>query len=398
MRRRFHLHLPGLLFVALTIFVGFAAANRPNNLVVWAFGGLLALILVSGVISGSMMLRVRVSRLDTRRAAVGEPFEIRYLISNTSTWRAAYAIRVDEILEYEQRSNSPMITSPAYAWSVRVGPGESQVCDVLVWPERRGVMMLDRVRMTSFFPFGLMGRSVEIDQSQRVLVQPRVHPVRPWVLRTAVEGELGGIRLSRAPGPGEDFYSVREFRPGDSVRHIAWKRLGRSEDLLVVQRSSSAPPRVRIFLDLTIARDQLRFDPASGLTAEDLEERAIVMAASLVSAADQEGHEFGLTIFGFGDRPIPLRRGYWHRERVMATLAAIDLSQERTDPPLHVADDDERAAIIVIHAGRVETRRAPERAWHWSAGRIEELLEMSEPPSRNGAEQPTSAPLRRAPA
>ena len=197
-------------------------------------------------------------------------------------------------------------------------------------------------------------------------------------MQSIATGELGGFGVSRQPGPGEDFYSVREFRPGDSVRHIAWKRLGRSDDLLVVQRSSSAPPRVRIFLDLTTPQEELRFDPSSGVTAEDLEERAIIMAASLIAEADKAGHEFGLTVFGMGDRPIPLRRGYWHRERVMATLAAIDLSRERTEPPLHVADDDERAAIIVIHAGRVDTRRAPERAWHWSAGRIEELLDLSD--------------------
>ena len=109
MRRRFHLNLPGLLFVGLTLFVGFAAANRPNNLVVWTFGALLSLILVSGVISGSMMVRLRLTRLETGRAAVGDPLEIRYQISNHSSFRSAFALRIDEILrDPGSRGGMPM--------------------------------------------------------------------------------------------------------------------------------------------------------------------------------------------------------------------------------------------------------------------------------------------------
>ena len=398
MRRRFHLHLPGLLFVALTLFVGFAAANRPNNLVVWSFGALLSLILVSGIISGSMMVRLRLSRLETRRAAVGEPFEIRYLLRNTSRIRSAFAIRIDEMLPADTGNAAPFITEPAHAWSIRVAPGEEQVCDVVFWPRRRGVMNLQQVRLTSFFPFGLVGRSVEFSLPQRILVQPRVHEVRRDLLREAVVGELGGIRLSRLPGPGEDFYSVREFKPGDSIRQVAWKRLGASEELLVIQRSSSAPPRVRIVLDLTIPQRALRYAPELELSAEDLEERAITMAASLIAAADKAGHEYGLSIIGFEDRAVPMRRGYWHRERLMATLAEIDLSRPRKDVETPFVSDEERSAVIVIHPGRIDTRRAPQRALHWTATRIEDVLDLGDSPLQPRAAEDPPAPLMEVPA
>ena len=376
MRRRFHLNLPGLLFVGLTLFVGFAAANRPNNLVVWTFGALLSLILVSGVISGSMMVRLRLTRLETGRAAVGDPLEIRYQISNNSSFRSAFALRIDEILrDPGSRGGMPM-AQPGHGWTIRVAPGERQVCDAVLWPTRRGVMHLDRIRLSSFFPFGLMGRSLEFTVPQRILVHPTVHPVRSDILRAAVAGELGGIRLSRLPGPGEDFYSVREFKPGDSIRQIAWKRVGPSDEPVVIQRSSSAPPRVRIILDLSTPPEGIRFEAVPGLSADDLEERAITMAASLVAEADRCGHEYGLTVLGFQGATIPMRRGYWHRERLMATLAEIDLACPRIEASPSSALEEERAADIVVHPGRIDTRRAPDRALHWTATRIEDVLEM----------------------
>lgn len=393
MKRRFHLHLPGLLFVALTLFVGFAAANRPNNLVVLAFGALLAFILVSGVISGSMMVRLRLVRLETRRAVVGEPFEIRYNLTNASRLRSAFAIRIDEVTPTDgiERGSGPR--QPAPGWSIRIGPGETQVCDSVLWPRRRGVLRLDRVRMKSFFPFGLVGRSLELSLPESVLVHPRVHPVRPSLIRSAARGEFGGIRMSRQPGTGEDFYSVREFRPGDSVRHIAWKRRGISDELLVVQRSSSAPPRLMVRLDLSVEPDRLRFDPGLGLTAAELEERAITMAASVIDEAERLGHEYALIVSGLPVRPVPMRRGHWHRERLMSTLAGIDLSAPRTSDP-EARDPDERDhAVLVIHPGRIDTVGAPERAWHWTATRIEDLLDLEAAGDESApADAPAHAP------
>jgi len=391
MKRRFHLHLPGLLFVVLTISVGFAAANRPNNLVVWIFGAMLSLILVSGIISGSMMVRMRVSRLETRRAVVGSPLELRYLVANTSRFRSAFALRVDELIPARVRRG--FLSRIAHGWSIRIAPGEKQVCDLVLWPRKRGVMTLERVRLMSFFPFGLVGRSLEFRLPVRILVHPEIRPVRRALLREAALGEVGGIRLARRPGAGEDFYSVREFRPGDSIRQVAWKRLGSSDELLVVQRSSSAPPRIRVLLDLSQPPDRLRFDAARGVDAAGLEERAIMMAASVLVAADREGHEHGLTILGFEDRPIPMRRGYWHRERSLSTLAEIDLSRDRTTVSVDTLSGEERAAFIVIQPGRIDTRNSPPRAWHWSATRIEDLLDLEDEPESIATESARPSPV-----
>ena len=376
MKLRYHIHLSGFLFILLTILVGLAAAQRPNNLIVWGFGVLLAMILISGVIGASMMRGLTVRRLEIRRASAGEPLEIRYVVKNASRWRSAFAMRVKEVNRKGKMINFPMLVPPSHGWLTRVGPGETQICDAVFWPSARGVLALERIRLSTQFPFGFNDRALDYENTHEILVQPRLHPVRGELMRSIATGELGGFGMSRQPGPGEDFYSVREFKPGDSIRQIAWKRFGSTEDLLVIQRSVSAPPRLRVVLNLSRPQEKLRFDGEAGITADQLEERAITMAASLSAAAEKDGLEFGLSILGFDSASVPLRRGYWHRERVLTTLAKIDLSKPRGSSESDVLREEERSSLVVIHPARIDPRCAPDHALHWSATKINQLLDL----------------------
>ncbi len=84
--------------MVLTLLVGLAAAQRPNNLVVWGFGVLLAMILVSGVVSAKMVRTLRVTRLETRSASSGSPLMVKYLVENLSRKRSVFALRLGEVL------------------------------------------------------------------------------------------------------------------------------------------------------------------------------------------------------------------------------------------------------------------------------------------------------------
>ena len=77
----------------------------------------------------------------------------------------------------------------------------------------------------------------------------------------------------------------------------------------------------------------------------------------------------------------------------MSTLAGIDLSAPRTSDP-EARDPDERDhAVLVIHPGRIDTVGAPERAWHWTATRIEDLLDLEAAGDESApADAPAHAP------
>jgi uncharacterized protein (DUF58 family) len=394
-RRRYHLHLPGILYVVLTLFVGVAAANRPNNLLVWVFGAMLAGVLISGVVSGGMLMGVRAIRSDPRRAVVGEPLVVRYAISNRSRWWPAFNLHMEE-LPRPGRGKDPSsqaggrawqaAAQPAEGWVLHVGPDETVHGEIVFFPERRGRFVFESFRVWTTFPFGLVRKSVAFDQRTEFLVHPRVLPLRPDLLGALTRGGLGGFKLSSRPGPGEDYFGVREYRPGDSIRQIAWKRVALGQGIVSIERSSSTPPRLRVVLNLRTPTDRLRV-ATDGPNARELEERAIAIAASTVAMASSQGYEVGLTILGpaeradangrvpvAADRRSPIRRGHWHVEKLMSMLAAIDLDGERDEQAKLPDSDRDRAVIVAVHPDRAVPSIAPDGAWHFVATQMEKLL------------------------
>lgn len=370
-RRLYHVPLGGAAYIAVTILLGVASAYRPNNLLVWTFAAMLAGVIVSGVISGGMLVRLAVSRLEPRPGRVGEPLEVRYLVRHRARWWPLFDLSIEEApVPGPGGWSAAGRISPA--WLLHAGPGESAHVEALFMPTRRGRFRLESIRASSSFPFGLLRKSVVVRQSGEFLVFPRVRPLRPGVLRQLAPHGVGGVRTSRDAGPGEDFLGVREYRPGDSPRQIAWRRRAGLDDLATIERSTPSPPRVRVVLDLSRPTSALRVADGAPRSGRDLEEDAITLAASLLVAADREGYEYALQVLGVESPRPPLRRGHWHLQRLMAVLAGIDLDATRR--PLARGDREERAATVVIHVDRVELSADRPDAIHLSATRLEDLV------------------------
>lgn len=368
-RRRYHLRFVGFVYIALAVLVGVAAANRPNNLLVWVFGVMLSAVLLSGIVSGLMMLGIRVTRLDPRHGRVGEPLLLRYAITNRSRLVPAFNLNVTEHFDRgdespgrsDRRRRSAAKTeavADADAWIMHAGPGETVHGEAVVWPRRRGPIRFDRLEVWSSFPFGLIRKSIEFSQPQETLIHPRVHRLRPELLRSIAMTGSGGMRSNRRLGDGLDFYGTREYRSGDSVRQIAWKRGAGLDQLVVVERTQPSPPRLRVVLNLLRPTGELRLDPDDHRHARDLEEDAISLAASLLANAESAGYEVALTVLGLDVPPLPLRRGYRHLQRLMAALAGLDLDQPRLPRDSAATADFERAAMVVVSPDRSDPRLA----------------------------------------
>ncbi len=359
----------GVVFVLVIVAVGLAAAGRPNNLLIWVFSFLMGALLVSGVVSGFMMMPVRAVRIEPRRGRVGEPLLIRYEVVNSSRMLPVFDIRVDEA---PPSAGGAALEPAGHGWLLHVGPRERFHAEAVFRPTRRGLARLDAFEVSTTFPFGLMRKVLRFQQSGDVLIHPEVKPLRAELIANVTAGGIGGQRLSREPGGFDDFFGVREYRPGDSVRSIAWKRLAGTGRLATIERSRSVPPRVRVLLDLRTATADIR--TAAGEDARALEERAIVLAASFVALCDRLGYEYALSLAGFEIPPIALRKGHFHREKIMSALAAVDLDAPRTKGN-GLAASDERAVIVAVHPDRADLGVAPSDAWHFTARQLETLLE-----------------------
>jgi uncharacterized protein (DUF58 family) len=371
-RRSTRLLKAGVVYIAAILAVGLAAGGRPNNLLVWTFSFLLAGLLVSGIVSGFMMMVVRAVRIEPRRGQVGEPLLIRYEIANRSRWLPAYDLRADECAGTTGAIDTLALAGPA--WVMHVGPRERFHAEAVYRPLRRGPVRLGAFEVTTTFPFGLMRKSLRFSQAGEVLIHPEIRPLRAEVLARVTSGGAGGHRLSSQPGGFDDFFGVREYRPGDSVRSIAWKRLAGTGGLVTIERSRSVPPRVRVLVDLRTPTEELRV--AEGEDARALEERAIVLAASFLALADRLGYEYALCVAGFDIPAVALRKGHFHREKLLSLLAAIDLDAPRSKGN-GLGTSEERATIVVVHPDRTNLDIAPADAWHFRAREMDTLLQRA---------------------
>ena len=87
---------------------------------------------------------------------------------------------------------------------------------------QRGWMSLEPFRLETRYPLGLVRAWSAVAPRARCLVYPEPTPHPPPLPRTG-RGEYGAVR----PGEGEHFHGLREYKPGDPIRRIAWRASAR---------------------------------------------------------------------------------------------------------------------------------------------------------------------------
>lgn len=153
---------------------------------------------------------------------------------------------------------------------------------------RRGVYEMESVQLSSGFPFGLVWwrRSVTITKDKRghklrLIVYPKTVPISGYFL-FKLEGLTARIGLlistSSLLNKSTIVRGIREYRSGDSPRHIHWPSSAHQGKLLVREFDSEMLPAFSVFLDLS-----------ANWKNEDQFELAIMLTQALVHL----GHKLG---------------------------------------------------------------------------------------------------------
>src|SRR5262249_20712288 len=95
--RRLKFTREGKFFVGITLGAGFAAINTGNNLLYLLLGMLLALIIVSGLMSELSLRDLTVVRRLPLRAQVGRPHLVEIEVFNHKARVPSYAIEVEDL-------------------------------------------------------------------------------------------------------------------------------------------------------------------------------------------------------------------------------------------------------------------------------------------------------------
>ena len=93
---------------------------------------------------------------------------------------------------------------------------------------QRGWRRLGRMRLSSEYPFGLFHVWSWLNPEFAALVYPRLEATPPPLPRAGAATASRTVRMS-----GDELASLREYRPDDPQRNIAWKASARHDRLLV---------------------------------------------------------------------------------------------------------------------------------------------------------------------
>jgi uncharacterized protein (DUF58 family) len=144
--------------------------------------------------------------------------------------------------------------------------------------ERRGRYEVGPLSLERHDPLGLVRSQVVAGDVAPLWVHPRRYPVRTVKIgwpRHHYDGPG-----SRDPLAGStQLRQIREYVPGDEIRHVHWKAAAHTGTLMVREYTDPAEPRFTIVLD----------DRADVLDTDQFEQ-AVEVVASLGYAAVQAGH------------------------------------------------------------------------------------------------------------
>lgn len=300
-KRRYPVHSVFVIYTFVTVLVAIGAFNANNNLLYWLFGLSLGLLLVSGVVSGTMMMSLRVAREPIETGADGVPFRVRYTVENRSRFLPVMGLSIIETVDGLERAGEQlaMLDGPLRAEVLHVPPRSTVVVDAVAKPISRGMLRVIGFDAMTTFPFGIIKKTLWHDAPTSTIIQPGHADVDASSLVAR-----GGVSASMQPGTvvgreGEEMVGVREYASGDPLKLVAWKASARlATGGLVVKQSSSGVPK-RLLVRLTLMRED----------SSEQVERAIRVAAAWLRVGAAKRMRLGLSVSGSWAQGLDLAPG-----------------------------------------------------------------------------------------
>jgi len=154
------------------------------------------------------------------------------------------------ILELRDKISKQLkITSGSNYTFLNLGKGEMLRLGYTLEAPLTGIYFLGPINLRVQDIFSLFYRVVDIDIVHPLSVYPKIEDIEDVDITAKSEKLYPGSQKMNAAGLGSDFYSIREFRPGDSFKDINWKAFARKGELLVNEYHREVVCDVSIVLD-----------------------------------------------------------------------------------------------------------------------------------------------------
>jgi uncharacterized protein (DUF58 family) len=218
---------------------------------------------------------------------------------------AHFALTISGDGRHERRAIE-VITATGIIRGIDIEPEGSTTVDLARQYRQRGLHHLDRLTLRSIYPLGLFRAWAPVNLEAQVVVYPA--PVAAGPLPERAEGGVATAVMS--PKGDDDFYAMRPYQQGDSLRQVHWKGVAKGQAMMSKQYGGGSAREVWL--------DWHQLAPLG------VEERLSRLCQWVIDA-DREGFSYGLSI---PDRRIDRGQGEAHKTACLEALALFGLRSE----------------------------------------------------------------------
>ena len=226
-----------LYFGAVTIVV-FASVNTANNLLYMILSALLAVLVLSGLLSelnfGLLKLSVRVPSHCFAR----EPFPVSIQVHNRKRVFPTFSLHIEAADERAFRC------SGFYVPLVQRQECTSDTGQGML--TKRGRCAIRKLKVSSRYPFGFFVKKLSCAVEADCICYPEIIPqeqMSPSML------DVQGSNQRYERGFGYDLYMIRDYVPSDSARHVHWKASAKTSVLKTREYAAEESSRVVLAFD-----------------------------------------------------------------------------------------------------------------------------------------------------
>ncbi len=284
----------GMWYIGILLVIGVSAINTGNNLLYLIVATLLSLIIISGIMSEAVLRGLRIERQLPEHAFRGQPVSIRLKAVNTKKHVPSFSFSVKDTGQEKG------------AWFLKILGGRTAFVSVEYKFANRGMAHLERVRVSTRFPFGLFIKSKEEFIKDEILVFPAIDPGKAIASSRSF---TAGSAHSAGKGHGTGLYGLRDYTLMDDSRHIHWRSAAKTQRLLLKEFEADASKRLVIVFENFAGDDPALF--------EELVEQAAATAALHIDM----GWSVGLKSLR---RDLPVAAGRAQLTRILRELALIE--------------------------------------------------------------------------
>ncbi|MCH2268855.1 DUF58 domain-containing protein [Candidatus Thalassarchaeum betae] len=293
------------------ILIGMMISNFQLMIVGLTFISFLA---INGWVYGHSELEITRTINDTETPMVnvykGDDVTVEITISNNS-YRRTQQLEVYDNVPHEMKMRQGI-----NQMRMNLGPGQSARIRYKVRCPLRGHYTIGPVSVRYRNAFNLFVTESQLEDRTDITVFPQVREIEEALLRSDVPKMYTGATTLKTPGPGMEFYSLREYLPSDAFRSINWKAFARTGELMVNEKTRDAVTDVFIILD---TRDVSRI----GTVLKNPLEMGTIAAASISNYFIRRRDSVALVTYGERMEYLSPETGDNQGYKVLSRLAAV---------------------------------------------------------------------------